>query len=69
MYFFGLIYLILFEDKSIDTTRREELINDLQTATAAFKDDPGHKKAPSALKYLKSRMDESITMYRRFIIV
>ena len=69
MYFFGLIYLILFEDKSIDTTRREELINDLQTATAAFKDDPGHKKAPSALKYLKSRMDESITMYRRLIIV
>lgn len=68
MYLFGLIYLILFENKIIDMTKREDLINELQISTVAFRDDLGHKKSPSALKYLKARIDKSITIYRHYIL-
>lgn len=64
---FGLIYFIVFEDKSIDVTKGPELLQKLDAKITELKLDEGHKKAPSALKYLKVRIDSSISIYREYI--
>lgn len=67
VFLFGLFYLVLFEDKTIDIGKREELFVELQQAAMGFKTDAGHKRAPSALKYLKARMESSINIYHKYI--
>ena len=66
-YLFGLIYTIIFEDETIDITEKQELIDELEAQISEFKEDEAHKRAPSALKYLKARIDASITIYNRYI--
>lgn len=66
IYLFGLIYCIIFENKTIDTARKTDLIAQLQEAMSDFRDESGHKKAPSALKYLRARMDRSIEIYDEY---
>ena len=36
------------------------------TCVDTFKDDDKHKKSPAALKYLRSRIQSSIDIYRRY---
>lgn len=66
-YLFGLIYAVIFEDKAIDITRREELIADIEAKIAEFKRVDAHKKAPSALKYLRARINSSIEIYNNYL--
>lgn len=65
MYFFGLIYEIVFENKKIVDSKKIELKKDLDDKINEFKNDPSHTKAPSALKYLKSRIDKSVEIYKK----
>lgn len=67
LYFFGLIFWVVFENKTIDFTRVEQLRQELNTAINALKADEGHKKAPAALKYLKQRLVTSIEIYKKYI--
>lgn len=64
---FGLIYAVIFEDKVIDITRRAELIADIDAKIAEFKSVDAHKKAPSALKYLRARITISIEIYNNYL--
>jgi len=64
---FGLIYSIVFEDRSIDQARKDELKAELSAKVAEFRSDEGHKKAPSALKYLKQRIDSSVSIYNKYV--
>jgi hypothetical protein len=66
-YLFGLIYTIIFEDKVIDLARRAELTADIDSKIAEFKSVDAHKKAPSALKYLRSRITSSIEIYNNYL--
>lgn len=66
IYLFGLIYAILFIDKTIDVERRDALKIELEHKITEFKAVDAHKKAPGALKYLKARIDASIEIYRRY---
>jgi hypothetical protein len=66
-YMFGLIYAVIFEDKVIDITRRAELIADIDAKIAEFKSVDAHKKAPSALKYLRARITISIEIYNNYL--
>jgi hypothetical protein len=67
VYLFGLIYCILFENKTFDIARKADLKAELQEAIRVFRDEePGHKRAPSALKYLRARMDRSIEIYDQY---
>lgn len=68
-FLFGLIYLIVFKDQTIDLTKKVELGQEVDSKIALFKSDEAHKKAPSALKYLKARIDESINIYKKYINV
>ena len=67
IYLFGLIYIIVFEDKKIDDTRVANLKAELNSKINKIKEDSSHKKTPSALKYLRSRIDESIKIYKRYV--
>ncbi|GEM63867.1 hypothetical protein SF1_18490 [Sphingobacterium faecium NBRC 15299] len=66
MYFLGLIYLIVYKEKTIDTSKKTELFVELNEKIALFKSDEAHKRAPSALKYLKERINASIDIYNKY---
>ena len=66
VYLFGLMYVILFEKKTIDNSRKADLNTDLEQSVRAFRSDSAHAKAPAALKYLRARITESITIYQRY---
>lgn len=71
LYMFGLIYYVILEGKEIDVSKKDLLCNSLDTKISSLKNDPEmgwlHRKTPSALKYLRLRMDESIDIYRDFV--
>lgn len=67
MYFFGLIYIVIFKGKGLDPAKKDMLKNGLNAKITQFKADPSHSRAPSALKYLKSRIDSSIFIYSKYI--
>ena len=66
MYFFGLTYVILFENKTIDVARKDDLKAEIDTKIAVFKNDRSHTKAPSNLGHLRSRISSSIEIYEKY---
>lgn len=67
VYYMGLMYLILFKKKQIDTTRREEMRADLEAAIRGFKENYKHRQSPASLKYIQARMQESIEIYQKYV--
>ncbi|WP_395047872.1 DUF262 domain-containing protein [Flavobacterium sp.] len=67
LYLFGLIYTIVFQNKVLDITKKDLLKEKLDEKIRLFKADPSHTRAPNALKYLKSRIDSSIDIYKTFL--
>lgn len=59
-YFFGLIYMILFKNKSIDINRKENLKNDLNTA---YKNNTIKGINANTFTYLRPRIANSIKIY------
>lgn len=86
LYYFGLIYLIIFENKNIDLETWSDITKKIEKSIEEFKapylDKQGvptyelskavsrsfHQKNPSALKYLRERVEKSIAIYREFEI-
>ena len=68
MYLFGLIYVIVFENKTIDINRIDSLKQRLTAKIDVFKNDYSHRKTPSALKYIRARIDESLRIYKNYRI-
>ena len=86
LYYFGLIYLIIFENKNIDLEKWSDITKKIEKSIEEFKapylDKQGvptyelskavsrsfHQKSPSALKYLRERVEKSIAIYREFEI-
>jgi uncharacterized protein with ParB-like and HNH nuclease domain len=66
VYLFGLIYCIVFENKSVKVEEKEDLKTDLANKIAQFKNDSSHTRAPGALKYLKARIDGSLEIYKNY---
>lgn len=67
VYFFGLIYITVFEGKEIAVSKKEELIDELNGEIIKFKENERHKKDPGAQKYLKERINVSIGIYTKYI--
>ena len=57
VYLFGLVYKIIFENKSIDISRKAELL---------FKRNKKHAKKPSDLKHLRIRINKSLAIYNKY---
>ena len=66
IFLFGLIYIVVFENKTIKIEEKNGLKDELTAKIIEFKNDNSHTKAPGALKYLKMRMDSSIDIYRKY---
>lgn len=66
VYLFGLIYIILFEKKEIDIARKDQLKSSLVSLLSEFRENISHIKSPSALKYLRERMNQSILIYKNY---
>ncbi|MBE3609853.1 GmrSD restriction endonuclease domain-containing protein [Campylobacter californiensis] len=65
---FGLIYFIMFKKFKIELEKKDELLGELNQEIAKFKNVYLHKKNPSAIKYLKSRIGSSIEIYSKYAI-
>ena len=64
VYLFGAIYYTIVENKKVSIT--EELQSKIQEIIQGFKEVYMHSKSPAALKYLRSRIQSSIEIYRRY---
>ncbi len=63
----GLIYQILFKDKTLDNTRYDDLKNELNHKAEQFRDNEGHRKAPNGISYLRQRITASINIYASYL--
>ena len=68
IYFFGLVYVELFLKRSIDLSRKEDLKRELTEKISRKKREPKHTKTPSLLKYLRTRIKDSIDIYLKYIV-
>ncbi|MCZ8023868.1 MAG: DUF262 domain-containing protein [Flavobacterium sp.] len=66
VFLFGVIYFVLIENTQIDFNKKVGLKKEFEDACEVFKNDKAHSKAPSALKYLKERIDVSIEIVRKY---
>ena len=66
IHLFGLVYKIVFENKSIDKSKKTELLLDLKGVIESLKKSDSHKKSPGNLKYLKERINDSIEVYNKY---
>ena len=67
LYFFGLIYTVVFESKTIDIAKKGDLKKEIEDKIIAFKLDTSHTKAPSNFGHLRSRISSSIEIYQRYV--
>lgn len=66
MYLFGLIYMIVFENKIVNTTQKDDLKKKIDLSITNFKQNSSHTKAPSNLRYLRARISSSIETYQKY---
>jgi bifunctional DNA-binding transcriptional regulator/antitoxin component of YhaV-PrlF toxin-antitoxin module len=66
MYLCGLIFKIVFENKTIDETQKSALKQELEGKITEFKANASHTKAPSNLGHLRSRIATSIEIYENY---
>ncbi|SUC38068.1 hypothetical protein [Prevotella pallens] len=67
IYLFGLIYYTIVEGKTISSTI-ERISSEIKEKVDEFKGNNKHTKSPSALKYLRSRIQASINIYRSYLM-
>lgn len=67
LYFFGLIYFTAFEKRTLDTSQKEVLEEELKNAIKDIKDNSLHTKSPACLKYLRQRISKSIEIYQKYL--
>lgn len=68
VYMFGLVYNTVIEGNDINLARKDELLNTLQRKIISFKRDESHKSSPSLLKHMRSRVEQSVTIFNRYAI-
>lgn len=69
IYMFGLVYYVIFENKSIQNTL--ELKKELDSCIESIKNDSVdgeyHKKSPATLKFLRPRLNQSLEIFKRYV--
>jgi len=66
LFLFGLIYITVLENKQIISEHKEQLKSEIMGSIAEIRQNNSHLRAPSALKYLRYRMDLSIGIYNKY---
>lgn len=68
MYFFGLVYYVLLQHKSVDCTRKEQLKQKLERRINELKANDKHAQAPAQLQYMRKRIEESLKIYHSYLL-
>lgn len=68
VYFFGLVYFILFEKKSIDTSKKEDLKSEIESVIQEFRENAGHSNAPAQFQYMRQRITKSVETYQKYLL-
>ena len=63
---FGLIYWVFYKGKRL-SVQNEDLWEKLKGKIDELKRNDAHKRSPALLKYLRERMNVSISLYREFV--
>jgi len=66
VYFFGLVYQIIFNKKSIDSNKKDALKEELNNQISIYKDNYSHKRSPNNLGHLRGRITQSISIYGKY---
>lgn len=67
MFLFGLVYVVMFQKKEIDLSKKEEIKVAIEEEMACFKAAGDyHFRNPGALKYLRMRIKKSVEVYGRY---
>lgn len=64
---FGLLKYIIFETRTLDIEKLNNLVEELKLNIQGFKNDVNHTKNPSALKHLRGRIQTSYDIYGKYI--
>lgn len=67
IYLFGLFYTTLIKNKKMDSSKKVALKDELDAKINELKQDPSHTKTPGSLKHLRSRIADSIEIYKKYI--
>ena len=67
VFVFGSVYYILIEGKIIDTSRKDELISDINSFIENLKADDNYTKSPNDLSKLRNRIEKSISLYKGYV--
>ena len=68
VYMLGIIYVTVIGGKDIDLARKDDLKVALERKIAVFKRDDSHKGSPSLLKHMRSRVEYSVTKFKRYVV-
>ena len=67
VYMFGLVYNTVIEGHDIDIARKDALLAMLQRQITTYKQNDSHKSSPSLLKHMRSRVEQSVTIFNRYV--
>lgn len=67
VYMFGLVYNTVIEGHDIDVVRKNDLLNTLQRQITTYKQNDSHKSSPSLLKHMRSRVEQSVTIFNQYV--
>lgn len=65
---FGLLYVILFRNKSIDNDNFESLKSEIDCKISSQKKDSYYSRTPNLLKNLRERLKSSIEIYNKYAV-
>lgn len=66
-YFFGIIYEVFIEGKTLDVARKNEFKAEVADVIDMFKGSEEHRRSPGSLKYLRIRLQKSIEIVRKYV--
>lgn len=66
--FFGLIYFSFLHGKNIDDSKKNALKSEINAKINELKNDGYHQNNPSAICHVKTRINCSIDIYRKYIL-
>lgn len=67
VYMLGLIYYCVICGKVIDSTRVDDLKTALSSKIEEFKSNELHKSSPSSFKYMRERINESVSIFSNYV--
>ena len=67
-YFFGLIYHVLFCHRTIDTSRKDALKEQIETDINTLKNTGKHSQSPAQFQYMRARITKSINTFNTYLL-